>query len=68
MKKATFMITSHSVLLRMVTISDNSSTENHNTHFIVSNFFPRQIMGKNMVEPYRPQMTIYYNAYTLHAQ
>jgi len=41
MKTATFIITSRSILLRMVTISDKSSTENHNTHFTVNNFFPK---------------------------
>jgi len=53
-----------SVLLRMRNVSDKSCTENQNTHFVFSNFFSEnravyEIMGKNIVERERPQMTIW---------
>jgi len=38
----TFLITSHSVLLRMRNVSDKSCRENQNTRFVFSNFFPRK--------------------------
>jgi len=61
----TFLIISRSVILRMRNISDKSSTENQNTHFVFNNFFffknraAYEIMWKNMVEPGRSQMTIW---------
>jgi hypothetical protein len=35
----TFMIVSHSVLLRMRNVSDKSFRENQNTHFMNNNLF-----------------------------
>ena len=37
----TFLIISRSGLLRMRNVSDKSCTENQNTHFVFSNFFPK---------------------------
>ena len=61
----TFLIISHSVLLRMRNVSDKTCRENQNTHFIFSNSPPLphncavyEIMGKNFVEPERPLMTV----------
>ena len=61
--KQTFLIISRSMLLRMRNVSGKSRTENQNTHFMLNNF----ILGKscvykmweNIVEPDRPQMTIW---------
>ena len=36
----TFFIISRSVLIKMRNVSDKSCTENQNTHFVLSNFFP----------------------------
>jgi hypothetical protein len=43
-------------------VSDKSSRENQNTHFMLNNFFSEnravyEIMSKIMVEPDTPQMT-----------
>jgi len=59
----TFMIISHSVLLRMRNVSDKHLGESQNTHFVFNNFFSEncatyEIIRKNMVQPYRPQMAI----------
>jgi len=35
------MITSHSVFLKMRKVSDKSCRENKDTHFVLSNFFPK---------------------------
>ena len=37
----TFCVISHSVLLRMRNVSDTNYRENHNTHFMFNNFFPK---------------------------
>jgi len=55
----TFMIISHSILLRMRNVSDKRLRESQNTHFMFNNFFSEncatyEIMWKNMVQPYRP--------------
>jgi hypothetical protein len=47
----------------MRNVSDKTSRENQNTHFIFRFFFPPKIvpfvtMWRNTVEPGRPQMTI----------
>jgi hypothetical protein len=62
----TFMIMCRSVLLRMRNVSDKSRIENQNTHFVSSNFFfllenhaVCEIKWKNIVQPDRPQMTIW---------
>jgi hypothetical protein len=52
------------ILLRMRNVSDKSCRENQNTHFMFSNILLEnravyEIMLKNMVEPGRPQMTIW---------
>jgi hypothetical protein len=48
----------------MRNVADRSWGENQNTHFVFCNFFPKyfviyEIMRKNMVEPDRPEMTVY---------
>jgi hypothetical protein len=63
------MITSLSALLRMRYVSDRICRENHKTQFVLNNVSlpPRppenrafyEIMWKNIVEPYSPQMTIW---------
>ena len=58
----TFVIISHSVLIEMRNVSDESFTENLKTNLIANNFFPEnravyEIMLKNIVQPGRPQMT-----------
>jgi len=57
------MTVSHSVLLRMGNVSDKSSRENDNTHFISNKSHPPkhglyEIMWENLGDPDRPQMTI----------
>jgi hypothetical protein len=67
----TFMIISHSVLLRVRNVS--KLYRKSKTHILRSvNFFPENnaanvIMWKNMEEPDRPQMTIQYGGCALHA-
>jgi hypothetical protein len=59
-----FLIISHSVLLRMINVSDRSCRENQNTHFMFSNFFffffnsRYEIIWENIVELDRLQMTV----------
>jgi hypothetical protein len=61
----TFMMTSHSVLLRMRDVSDKSCRENQNTHLMLNNFFffeshaVYEILWKNIVELDRPQIIIW---------
>jgi len=64
-----FFITSCSFLFRMRNVSDKSYRENKNTHFrfnyfIFFFFFENRaiygIMWKNIVDPDRPQMTIWH--------
>jgi len=47
----------------MRNVSDKSCSENHNTHFLLNDFFLNRtvydIMSKYVVEPGRPQMTIW---------
>jgi len=55
----------------MRNVSD-TSRENQKTHSMFSNFFSNhctiyEIMWKNMVQPDRSQMTIWYRRCTLHA-
>jgi hypothetical protein len=55
----TFLILSHSVLLRMRNISDISCRENQHTHFILKELFIKncaiyEIKWKNIVELGRP--------------
>jgi len=52
------------MLPRMRNVSDKSCRENQNTYFVFSNFFPEkgavyEIIWKNIIEPDRPQMTIW---------
>ena len=58
----TFLIISHSFLLRMRNVSGKSCRENKNTHFMLNNFFLNcaiyGIMWKNIVELGRPQVTV----------
>ena len=60
----TFMIISRSLLLRLRNFSDKSCRENRNTHFIFGNFFLELCRlwsnVKNVVEPCRPQMIMWY--------
>jgi len=59
------LIISLSVLLRMRNFSSKICTENQNTHFVFSNFFPPEnravyeIMCKNNIQSNRTQMTIW---------
>ena len=60
----TSLITSRSILFRVKNVSDKSCSENQNTRFVFSNFFflnraIYEIMWKYIVEPGRPQMTIW---------
>ena len=60
----TFLI-SHSVCLGMRNVSDNSGRANQNTLFTFNNFFPEnraiyKILWKNIVEPSRPQMALWF--------
>jgi hypothetical protein len=61
----TFFIISRSVLLRMRIVSDKSFKVNQKTHFVSRTFFfpenrvTYEIMWKNIVEPSRPQVTIW---------
>ena len=63
----TFLIISRSFLLRMRNVSDRSCRENQNTHFVLHNSpYPPsessavyEITWKNILEPDRPQMTIW---------
>jgi len=59
----TFLIISHSFLLRMRNVLDESCRENQNTYFVFSNFFFEnhtvcEIIWKSIVEWGRPWMTI----------
>ena len=61
-----FMVLSRSVLLRMRNVSDKRCTENQNTRFVFSKSSPPspnrailELVCKNIVEPDRPQMTIW---------
>ena len=56
---------SHSVCLGMRNVSDDSGRENRNTLFTFSNFLPEnhdiyKIMWKNIVDPGRPQMPLWF--------
>ena len=59
----TFLIVSCSFLLRLRNVSDKFCSDNQNTHFMSSNFFGNPavcgVMWKNIVEPERPQMTVW---------
>jgi hypothetical protein len=62
----TFLITSLSVLLRMINIADKSCRENQNAHCTFNDFFfffenraVYEIMWRNIVDLGRPQMTIW---------
>jgi len=58
----THMIISCLLHVRMGDFSDKIRRENHNTQFMFNNFFIRalyEIMRKNIVEPNRPQMTVW---------
>jgi len=62
----TFMAVSRWSLLRLRNVPEKLRRENQNTHFILSNFFfssenraVYEIMWKNIVQPGRPQMTIW---------
>jgi hypothetical protein len=59
-----FIAISRSVILKMRNISHKNCRENQNTHFVLSNFFPKILpfgdnVGKNVVQPDRPQLTIW---------
>jgi hypothetical protein len=61
----TLLIISHSVLLRKRNVSDKTGRGNQNTHLCsVTFFFSKivffyEIMWKNIIEPRRPQVTIW---------
>ena len=55
--------------LRMRNVLDERCTENQNTRFVVSNFFPKIapfIISKIVVEREGPEVTSQYGAYALH--
>jgi len=59
-----FFIISRLVLLRMRSVAKQNCRENHNTHFMLINFFfencaVNEIIWKNMEKPERSQMTIW---------
>ena len=58
-----FMVISSSILLRLRYVAEKSCRENKNRHFMFKNFFENravyEIMWKNIIEPDRPQMTIW---------
>jgi hypothetical protein len=59
-----YLVTSCSLLLRMKNVSDKVCKENINTYFMLNHFFFLKIVPfmrrwKNMVQPDRPQMTIW---------
>ena len=61
-----FMIIYCSFLLRIINVSDKCCRENQNTYFIFNNFFfffenlaVCEIQWNNIVQPDRPQMTIW---------
>ena len=65
MKTHTFLIISVSILLRMRNVSDKICAENQNTHVMYNKFFFfenrafYEQMSKNIVDPSRPQITIW---------
>ena len=65
----TFMIISLRILLRKRNVLDGSCTEYHSAHFcsvaIHENGVVNEIPWKNVVEPDRPQMTMYNTAHAL---
>jgi len=55
----------------MINVSDTTLDE-IKTHVMFSSIFPEnlalyEIMWKNIVQPYRPQMTVWHGACALHA-
>jgi hypothetical protein len=56
---------SHRIFLRMVNVSNKRCRRNESAHFMSSNFFSSEnravfeIMSKKVVEPERPQLTIW---------
>ena len=64
----TFIIISHSILLKIRNVSNRGCRENNNNNnnntFTLNNIFKKkkiisyEIMWKNTADPYRPQMTI----------
>jgi len=66
----TFLIISHSSLLRLRNILNKSCRENQKTHFVFNDFFFNcaiyEVMWKNVVEPGRQQMTTWRMHIALH--
>jgi len=60
----TFMMVPQWILLRVINVSNIICKENQKTHFMFINFSKNyavyETMWKNMVEPNRPQMTIWH--------
>jgi len=58
-----FSITTRSILVRMKNISDKIYRDDRDTHLMFRNFFENittyEIMWKNIVEPGRPQITVW---------
>jgi hypothetical protein len=70
--RRTFLIISHSVLLKVRNVSDKVVEKTERRIVRSVTFFPENnavnvIMWKNMEEPDRPQMTIQYGVCALHA-
>jgi hypothetical protein len=60
----TFLVASCSLLLRVRNVSEKCCRQNQNTHFMFSNFFKKlclyEMRWKIIIEPGRPQMTIWH--------
>jgi len=59
----TFLIISRPVILRMRNVSNESCRENQNSRFIFTNCYKKnravyEIMWKDVLQSYRPQVTI----------
>ena len=71
--RRTFVIISHSFLLRMGNVLDEICRQNQNSRFMFNSIFffenhaVHEIIWKNSVQPDRSQMTVYYGAFALHA-
>jgi hypothetical protein len=61
-----FVIISRRIILRIRNVSNKSGRQNRNTHFMFNNVFRKSSRlwdkFKKMVEPNRPQFTIYHDA------
>ena len=59
------------ILLRMRNVSNKSCREHKSTHFMFNNFFSEiyaiyEIVSKNVLEPERPQMSVWWRSMCAH--